>query len=80
MSQGKVFSVAWSPDDPLTIAAAGSKTKLQVWDIGANAGVRKALGPKIKAAGRELRERESGGVIGVATDDEDSSGDEGGDD
>lgn len=78
--QGKVFSVSWSPDDPLTLAAAGSKAKLQVWDIGANAGVRKVLGPKIKAAGREIKEKESGGVIGVATDDEDSSGDEGGDD
>ncbi|TCD60166.1 hypothetical protein EIP91_010625 [Steccherinum ochraceum] len=77
---GKIFTVAWSPDDPLTLAAAGSKAKLQVWDVGANAGARKALGPKIKAVGRELKEKEHGGVIGVATDDEDSSGDEGGGD
>ncbi|KAK7690497.1 hypothetical protein QCA50_005595 [Cerrena zonata] len=77
---GKVFSVSWSPDDPLTLAAAGSKAKLQVWEVGANAGVRKALGSKIAAAGRTVRERQTGGIIGVAEDDEDSSGEEGGDD
>ncbi|CAL1716964.1 unnamed protein product [Somion occarium] len=75
---GKVFSVAWSPDDPLTLAAAGSKAKLQVWEVGANAGARKVLGPKAAAAGRMVKEKQSGGVIGVATDDEDSSGDEAG--
>ncbi|TBU33419.1 transducin family protein/WD-40 repeat family protein [Dichomitus squalens] len=74
---GKVFSTAWSPDDPLTLAAAGSKAKLQVWDIGANAGARKVLGPKLAEAGRVLREKQGGGVIGVASDDEDSSGTDG---
>ncbi|KAI0696447.1 WD40 repeat-like protein [Cytidiella melzeri] len=69
---GKVFSVAWSPDDPLTLAAAGSKAKLQVWDVGANAGARKALASKLAEGGRTLKERTSGGVIGVASDDEDS--------
>ncbi|KAI0749697.1 transducin family protein/WD-40 repeat family protein [Daedaleopsis nitida] len=77
---GKVFSTSWSPDDALTLAAAGSKAKLQVWDIGANAGARKVLGPKLAEAGRVLKEKQSGGVIGVASDEEDSSGDEGGDD
>ncbi|GLB40346.1 putative WD domain, G-beta repeat [Lyophyllum shimeji] len=77
---GKVFSTAWSPDDPLTLAAAGSKAKLQVWDVGANAGARKAFGAKLREAGRVLREKEasSGGVIGVVSDDEESD-DEGGD-
>ncbi|KAI8980019.1 transducin family protein/WD-40 repeat family protein [Trametes punicea] len=75
---GKVFSTVWSPDDPLTLAAAGSKAKLQIWDIGANAHARKVLGPKIAEAGRALKEKQGGGVISVATDDEDSSGDEGG--
>lgn len=74
--QGKVFSTSWSPDDALTLAAAGSKAKLQVWDIGANAGARKVLGPKLAEAGRVLKEKQSGGVIGVASDEEDSSGDE----
>ncbi|RPD74959.1 WD40 repeat-like protein [Lentinus tigrinus ALCF2SS1-7] len=77
---GKVFSTSWSPDDPLTLAAAGSKAKLQVWDIGANAGARKVLGSKLAEAGKVLKEKQSGGVIGVASDEEDSSGDEGGDD
>ncbi|OCH83962.1 transducin family protein/WD-40 repeat family protein [Obba rivulosa] len=76
---GKVFSVAWSPDDPLTLAAAGSKAKLQVWDIGANAGARKVLGPKVAEAGRILKEKAGGGVVGVSSDDEESSGEEGGD-
>ncbi len=75
--KGKVFSTAWSPDDPLTLAAAGSKAKVQVWDVGANAGARKVFGPKLAELGRTLRERESGGVIGVESDHEDSSGDEG---
>ncbi|KAH9064006.1 hypothetical protein EDB87DRAFT_1601812, partial [Lactarius vividus] len=38
---GLVFSAVWSPDDPLTLAAAGSKAKLQIWDVGANFGARK---------------------------------------
>ncbi|KAH9949990.1 transducin family protein/WD-40 repeat family protein [Amylocystis lapponica] len=71
---GKVFSVAWSPDDPLTLAAAGTHAKLQIWDVGANAGARKALGSKLAEAGRILKEKQGGGVIGVASDDEDSSG------
>ncbi|KAI0775065.1 WD40 repeat-like protein [Trametes elegans] len=75
---GKVFSTVWSPDDPLTLAAAGSKARLQVWDVGANAGARKVLGPKVAEAGRVLKEKQGGGVISVATDDEDSSGDEDG--
>ncbi|THG93762.1 hypothetical protein EW145_g8285, partial [Phellinidium pouzarii] len=74
--EGKVFSTTFSPDDPLTVAAAGSKARLQIWDVGANVGARKAFSEKLKEAGRELRAKESGGVIGVASDDEDDSGDE----
>ena len=50
-----------------------------MWDIGANAGARKALSTKIAEAGRTVKERTSGGVIGVASDDEESSGEEGDD-
>ncbi|KAF7376452.1 hypothetical protein MSAN_00060800 [Mycena sanguinolenta] len=57
---GKVFSTVFSPDDPLTLAAAGSKAKLQIWDVGANFGARKAFGAKLREAGRVLREREEG--------------------
>jgi periodic tryptophan protein 1 len=68
----------WSPDDPLTLAAAGSHGKLQIWDIGANAGVRKTLGSKVAQAGKILKEKESsGGVIGVVSDDEESGEDDG---
>ena len=50
---------------------------MQVWDIGANFGARKAFGAKLAEAGRILKEKTSGGVIGVVDDDEDVSADEG---
>lgn len=69
--------MTWSPDDPLTLAAAGSKAKLQIWEVGANMGARKTFRTKLAQAGREIREKEgSGGVIGVQDDDSDISGDE----
>lgn len=74
-SQGEVFSAVWSPDDPLTLAAAGSKAKLQIWDVGANFGARKVFGTRLAEAGRALKEKKSGGVISVA-DDEDDEGDD----
>lgn len=78
---GKVFSVGWCPDEPLTLSAAGSKAKMQIWDVSANGGARKAFAGKLKAAGRVLRERTQGedgegggggGVVGVVSDGEDS--------
>jgi periodic tryptophan protein 1 len=74
-SQGEVFSAVWSPDDPLTLAAAGSKAKLQIWDVGANFGARKAFGTRLAEAGRALKEKKSGGVISVADDEDDEGGD-----
>ncbi|KAE9401514.1 WD40 repeat-like protein [Gymnopus androsaceus JB14] len=77
---GKVFSTVFSPDDPLTVAAGGSKAKLQIWDVAANAGARKAFGTKLREAGKVLREKQADtGVVGVASDDEES-GDEDDDD
>jgi len=77
---GKIFSTVWSPDDPLTLAAAGSKAMMQIWDVGSNFGVRKAFSSKLAAAGRELKEKEgSGGLIGLANDEEDESDDGEGD-
>ncbi|KAJ7455207.1 WD40-repeat-containing domain protein [Mycena galericulata] len=78
---GKVFSTVFSPDDPLTLAAAGSKAKLQIWDVGANFGARKAFGAKLREAGRVLREKEEGkdnvgGVVGVVDDADESDGEE----
>ncbi|EFI27913.1 transducin family protein/WD-40 repeat family protein [Coprinopsis cinerea okayama7 len=74
---GKVFSTVWSPDDPLTLAAAGSKAKLQLWDVGSNYGARKAFSAKLKDAGKVLKEKaESGGVVGVVSDGEESDNDD----
>ena len=69
-----MFSATFSPDDALTLAAAGSKAKLQIWDVGTNAGVRKTLASKFAQAGKELKEKSGGGVVGIV-DDEDESGD-----
>ena len=66
--------MTFSPDDPLTLAAAGSKAKLQIWEVGSNQGARKAFGAKLSAAGRELREKVGDGVLGVQEDDESDEG------
>jgi periodic tryptophan protein 1 len=68
-----VFSASWSPDDVLTLAAAGSKGKLQIWDVATNGGARRTLAGKIQEAGRALREKTGDGVVGVVSDDEDDS-------
>lgn len=75
-AQGKVFSATFSPDDPLTIAAAGSKAKLQIWDAGTNFGTRKAFESKFRESGRELKEKSGGGVVGLVDGDEDSEGED----
>ncbi|KAG7530649.1 hypothetical protein FFLO_04875 [Filobasidium floriforme] len=71
---GKVFTVGFSPDSPLTLAAAGSAAKVNIWEIGGNNSARSVFGPKLRAAGRELRDKPvaNGGIIGVEDDDEDS--------
>ncbi|KIK45384.1 hypothetical protein CY34DRAFT_78146 [Suillus luteus UH-Slu-Lm8-n1] len=79
MEVGKVFSAMFSPDDPLTIAAAGSKAKLQIWDVGANSGARRAFASKLSEAGRVLKEKEGGGLVGLV-DDNEASEDEGDED
>jgi len=60
----------------LTLAAAGSKAKLQIWDVGANLGVRKAFDSKLRDAGKALRDKERVGIIGVIDDDDGESGDD----
>ncbi|CAE6518092.1 unnamed protein product [Rhizoctonia solani] len=74
---GKVFTVAFSPDDPLTLAAAGSKAKLQVWDVGTNAGARKSFGSRLPSRqGGWDRARQGGGLVGLQSDNEDSDEEE----
>jgi periodic tryptophan protein 1 len=65
----------FSPDDPLTLAAAGSKGKLQIWDVGTNFGARKAFDAKLAEAGRIIKDKEGGssGLVGVTSDNEDSA-------
>ena len=73
-----MFSAVFSPDDPLTIAAAGSKARLQVWDVGATLGARKAFASKLSEAGKVLREKKGAGLVGLVSDEEeiDSEGEE----
>ncbi|WOO85103.1 putative WD repeat-containing protein [Vanrija pseudolonga] len=76
---GKVFAARWCPDPeaPLTIAAAGSKASLQVWDVASNPGARKAFGDRLRRHGRELAEiKKSGGVVANNGGDEEEEDDD----
>ncbi len=72
---GKVFSASFCPDDPTTLAVAGSKANLQIWDTATNAGVRSVFGDRLKALGKDL-EKTGSGLISVANEDEDSAGED----
>ena len=77
--QGKIFTARFSPDPetPLTLAAAGSKATVQIWDAASNAGARKAFGERLKRHGRDLGEmRKGGGIVGVTDENEDVSDEE----
>ncbi|KAI9510390.1 hypothetical protein F5148DRAFT_593335 [Russula earlei] len=56
-TQGEGSCVVWSPDDSLTLAAARSKAKLQIWDVGANFGARKVFGARLGEAARARLKR-----------------------
>ncbi|WVR04706.1 hypothetical protein IAU60_001717 [Kwoniella sp. DSM 27419] len=76
---GKIFTARWSPDPetPLTLAAAGSKAQLQVWDVASNAGTRKAFGDRLRRHGRELGEiKKGGGIVAVDGGGEEESDEE----
>ncbi|KAK4683628.1 periodic tryptophan protein 1, partial [Tremellales sp. Uapishka_1] len=65
---GKIFSTRFSPDPetPLTLAAAGSKAQVQIWDVASNAGARKAFSDRLRRHGRELGEiKKGGGIVAV---------------
>jgi periodic tryptophan protein 1 len=66
----------WSPDDPLTLAAAGSKAKMQIWDVGANFSARKVFGTRLAEAGRTIKDKKSGGIISVADDEDENDNDD----
>ncbi|CAO1630575.1 unnamed protein product [Sympodiomycopsis kandeliae] len=45
---GKIFTASFSPDDPLTIAVAGSTGKVKVWNALGSKGVRDVFGQQLK--------------------------------
>ena len=47
--QGKVFTTLFSPDDPTTVALAGSAARLQVWDAFSNTGFRRVFGDRLRS-------------------------------
>ncbi|KAK4700069.1 periodic tryptophan protein 1, partial [Phenoliferia sp. Uapishka_3] len=75
---GKVFSASFCPDDATTLAVAGSKANLQIWDLATNPGVRSVFGDRLRALGKDLDNFKSGsGVITTQDDDEaDSEGED----
>lgn len=54
LDAGKVFSASFSPDDPLTLAVAGSKGVLRLWDSLSNVGVRKTFGDRLRAMPKSI--------------------------
>ncbi|GAA5833342.1 hypothetical protein JCM11251_005210 [Rhodosporidiobolus azoricus] len=67
---GKVFSASFCPDDPTTLAVAGSKANLQIWDTATNPGVRATFGDRLKALGKDLS-KTGAGIVGLAADEAD---------
>lgn len=68
-----MFTTRWSPDPetPLTVAAAGSKATVQIWDVASNPGARKAFGERLRRHGKELgKMKQGGGIVGVEDEDE----------
>ncbi|KAJ1967632.1 rRNA-processing protein [Dimargaris verticillata] len=65
MDTGELFSLAFCPDAPFKIAAAGSNARVKVWDAYANAGVRQAFADRAKAVVASL------GNAAPTTDDKD---------
>lgn len=83
LDAGKIFSASFSPDEPLSLAVAGSRGVLRVWDTLANVGVRKTFGERlgqVKGGAPAIDGKEPSrgdGVVRVADDDDDDDDDEG---
>ncbi|KAI8827223.1 WD40-repeat-containing domain protein [Fimicolochytrium jonesii] len=67
---GRVFATTFSPDAPYTIAAAGSKGKVLVWNLENNAGVRRAFNAKRSDAEAEVAAPPRKEITGVESDGE----------
>jgi periodic tryptophan protein 1 len=74
---GKVFSTSFCPEDPTTLAVAGSSGSLQIWDSATNAGVRKTFGARLAELGKDASHKDSDGVVRLVDDaDEDEDDDD----
>ncbi|KAK0530903.1 rRNA-processing protein [Tilletia horrida] len=74
LDAGKIFTVAFSPDTPLTFAAGGSQGVLRIFDALSNAGVRKTFNDRLAkyaagAAAAAAIKQERDGVIKMADED-----------
>ncbi|KAL4399718.1 rRNA-processing protein [Malassezia pachydermatis] len=79
---GKIFTASFSPNDPLTVAAAGSGGKLHIWDTLSNPGMRRSFGDRLRrmdtyasrhaaaVASVDLDQAESRGAGDVQVDDD----------
>ena len=82
---GKIFAAKFSPNDPLTLAAAGSAGQLQVFNALSNAGVRKTFGDRLRKLEGEQKVDLDGtepsrgdGIVRIEDDDEDEDDDDDG--
>jgi len=78
---GKVFSVSFCPDDPTTVAVAGSKASLQIWDLATNNGVRSVFRDRFKQCAPLVdwdarKPLGTDGVLAVRDDDPDDDQDD----
>ena len=79
---GKVFSTLWSPNDPTTMAVAGSNAKLTVWDAWTNQGFRRIFKERVKGLEsmglqEEGKRAKAKGIVSVDEDYEpDSAGED----
>ncbi|CBQ67694.1 related to WD repeat protein PWP1 [Sporisorium reilianum SRZ2] len=84
---GKIFTAKFSPDDPLTLAAAGSAGQVHVFNALSNPAVRKTFGDRLRALKGDARVVLDGtepsrgdGIVWIQDDDEDEDDDDDGDD
>ena len=77
---GKIFTAQFSPNDPLTLAAAGSAGQVHVFNALSNPAVRKSFGDRLKhVPGLTLDGTEPSrgdGIVRVQDDDEESDDDD----
>ncbi|PWZ02733.1 WD40 repeat-like protein [Testicularia cyperi] len=80
---GKIFSARFSPNDPLTLAAAGSQGQLHVFNALSNHAVRKTFADRLRKLDGDLKVDLDGsepsrgdGIVRLQDDDEDDDDDD----